>query len=88
MAREQNRGMGQSDHTLWALLKRGRYGVFHWYSRKHMHRHVLEFCGRFNAGHDTMDQINGLLTGMVGKRLTYKALVADNDLPAGARATV
>ena len=32
----------------WALLKRGYHGTYHWWSVKHMQRHVEEFSGRFN----------------------------------------
>ena len=49
MAREQNRGMGQSDHTLWSVLKRAHKGVFHKISPKHLQRYVTEFAGKLNA---------------------------------------
>ena len=89
MAREQNRGMGQSDHTLWAMMKRGYHGVYHKMSPKHMNRDLDEYTGRHNVReYDTEDQMAGLVAAMEGKRLTYKDLVACNGLNAGTRCSV
>ena len=35
---------------------------------------------------DTVDQMGYTAAAMVGKRLTYKALIAENGLASGARA--
>ena len=64
----------------WALMKRGYHGTYHWWSVKHMQRYVNEFAGRFNLRHQAPhDQLAPLVQGMVGKRLTYRELIA----PAG-----
>ena len=87
MARERNRGMGQSDHTLWAMLKRPHMCTFHKFSPKHLDRYVQEFAGRHNVWEqDTIQQNGSLRRGMEGKRLTYKALIQDNGLKSGTRA--
>lgn len=65
--------------SFWALLKRGYYGVFHHMSAAHLHRYVQEFSGRHNAGHDTLHNFDVVLTGIVGRRLTYKELTANGN---------
>ena len=64
--------------SVWALLKRGIYGTHHFVSRKHLHRYVNEVTFRLNEGNckiDTMDRLEALIRGAVGKRLMYKDLV-------------
>lgn len=87
-AREYVRDMAHTNgiESHWATLKRAHKGVFHKFSIKHLHRYVDEFSGRHNARNsDTIDQMQGVVAGMVGKRLTYDQLIADNGLPSGAR---
>jgi len=63
--------------SFWAVLKRGHYGIYHWFSAKHTQRYVDEFAFRQNEGSskiDTADRITALVRGMVGVRLTYKML--------------
>ena len=67
-----------SIESVWAVLKRGFYGIFHWFSRKHMQLYVDEFAFRLNEGnvrHDTVDRLQSLVKGVTGKRLTYRMLV-------------
>ena len=64
--------------SFWALLKRGYHGTYHHMSEKHLGRYVIEFSGRHNdRKRDTIDQMARIMQGMVGKRLTYRELVAD-----------
>ena len=64
--------------SFWAMFKRGYQGTFHHLSEKHLDRYVAEFAGRHNVRErDTVDQMSGLARGMVGKRLTYRELVAE-----------
>ena len=73
--------------SFWAMLKRGHQGIYHKFSPKHLDRYVTEFAGRHNDREaDTVDQMTGIVAGMVGKRLTYAGLIADNGLDSGARA--
>ena len=49
----------------------------HKLSPKHLDRYV--------RGLDTADQMAAVATGLVGKRLLYRQLIADNGLDSGAR---
>ena len=63
--------------SFWALLKRGYVGTHHWWSLPHLYRYVDEFAYRLNAGPDNNPPTMGrTLDGMVGKRLTYRQLIA------------
>ena len=72
--------------SFWATLKRAHKGVYHKMSPKHLQRYVNEFASRHNVRDaDTIDQMSGLIREMVGKRLMYRDLIADNGLASGAR---
>ena len=63
--------------SFWALLKRGYHGTFHHFSEKHLDRYVTEFAGRHNSRNaNTVDMMGDMVSGMVGKRLMYRELVA------------
>ena len=63
--------------SFWSLLKRAHKGVYHKISAKHLQRYVDEFAGRHGIRErDTLDQMNTVAAGMVGKRLHYRDLVA------------
>ena len=65
--------------SFWAMLKRGYHGIYHRMSAAHLDRYVNEFSGRHNIRkEDTVDQMVSITRGLVGKRLRYKDLVADN----------
>ncbi len=64
--------------SVWAVLKRGFYGVYHSFSEKHLQRYVDEFAYRLNQGNvrvKTMDRIDALLGKAVGVRMTYASLI-------------
>ena len=72
--------------SFWSVLKRAHKGVYHKFSPKHLHRYVGDFAGRHGVrGMDTRSQMGYLANAMIGKRLTYKALIAPNGLSSGAR---
>ena len=63
--------------SFWAVFKRAYHGVFHQVSPKHLHRYVSQFAEKHNMREmDTMEQMEHVVAGMVGKRLMYKDLVA------------
>ncbi len=67
-------------------LERGTKDVFHKFGKKHLQRYVEEFSARHNArNRDTLDVMQGVVSGMVGKQLRYADLTADNGLASGAR---
>ena len=73
--------------SLWSMLKRAHKGTFHKLSPKHLDRYVQEFAGRHNLREqDTIDQLGSLQSGMEGKRLRYRTLIAANGLYSAARA--
>ncbi len=73
-----------SIESVFALLKRGHYGIFHQWSKKHLKRYIDEFVFRLNAknlpaflpNEETcgINFIRLLVGGMEGRRLTYEAL--------------
>lgn len=79
-AKEFVDGMAHTNgiESVWALLKRGFYGVYHQFSIKHLQRYVNEFTYRLNEGNcrvHTVDRIDALLCKSIGRRVTYAALI-------------
>ena len=67
--------------SVWALLKRAFYGIFHNFTEKHTQLYVNECAFRLNEGnckYDTVDRLKALTQSMRGKRLTYKMLTSGN----------
>ena len=65
--------------SVWALMKRGYKGVYHHWSKKHLHRYIDEFSFRLDKGNcsiDTMDRVRSLVQGSENKRLTYEDLIS------------
>ena len=61
--------------SMWAPIKRGYKGTFHWMSRTHLHRYVTEFVAHNNARRlATVDHMALLVLGGEGKRLPWKEL--------------
>ncbi len=86
--KEYVNGMAHTNgiESFWALLKRGYHGVYHKMSAKHLGRYVDEFAGRHNIRElDTIEQMSYFVDKMIGKRLTYAALIAENGLASGSR---
>ncbi len=62
--------------SYWALLKRGYFGVFHYFSAKHINRYVAEFSMRWNMGQLPQTQrLDSMLESASGLRLTYADLI-------------
>lgn len=63
--------------SFWSMFKRAYIGTFHRMSVKHLPRYVAEFEGRHNGrDRDTIDQMTDWVSGLVGKRLMYRDLIA------------
>ena len=63
--------------SFWSMLKRAHKGTFHRLSAKHLRRYVNEFAGRHNIrDQDTIDQMQDVVAGLIGRRLLYRDLVA------------
>ena len=78
-AGEYVRGMAHTNglESHWALFKRGIDGTYHHISVKHLPRYSLEFEGRHNARPmDTERQMEGMVKGANGRRMTYAGLIA------------
>jgi transposase-like protein len=80
-AGEYRQGLASTNgiESVWAVLKRGIYGVYHKVSKKHLGRYVDEFAFRLNDGdvkRHTLDRLDSLVLAVVGKRLTYEGLTA------------
>ena len=62
--------------SFWATLKRAHDGVYHHFSKKHLHRYINEFAGRHNNRPlDTIDQMTRMVVRGVGKYLPYATLI-------------
>lgn len=65
--------------SVFAVMKRGLHGVYHHASPKHLHRYVDEFAFRLGEGdvsNHTMQRLAALFNAAIGRRLTYKDLIA------------
>ena len=81
MGGEYSRGPVSTNgvESVWALLKRGIYGVYHQVSAKHLDRYVSEVSFRLNAGavkQHTLARLDSFVAAVDGKRLTYSRLTA------------
>ncbi len=59
-----------------SIFKRGMRGVYQHCQKKHLHRYLAEFDFRYSnraaLGYNDADRTDALLSGIVGKRLTYQ----------------
>ena len=65
-----------SAEGFFGIFKRGMKGIYQHCSEKHLHRYLAEFDHRYNhrvkLGFNDDDRANRALSGIVGKRLTYR----------------
>jgi hypothetical protein len=58
-----------------SIFKRGMKGVYQFCGEQHLHRYLAEFEFRYNnrvaLGCNDADRADALLSGIIGKRLTY-----------------
>ena len=59
-----------------SIFKRGMRGIYQHCREKHLHRYLAEFdfrySNRMNLGCDDVERADRILSGIVGKRLTYQ----------------
>ena len=69
------------------IFKRGMKGIYQHCDEKHLHRYLSEFDFRYNtreaSGYNDQDRAAKLLSGVVGKRLTYKTTGAEKHAQEG-----
>jgi transposase-like protein len=68
-----------SIESVWAVLKRGVYGVYHKVTPKHLSRYLNEFSFRLNEGNvkrHSLERLDSMVAAVSGKRLTYAGLIA------------
>ena len=68
-----------SAESMWALLKRGLYGVWHKASRKHLHRYINEATFRLNEANckvHTLNRLAAFTDKAFRRHLTYRRLIA------------
>jgi transposase-like protein len=59
--------------SVFALLKRGHYGIFHQLSKKHLNRYCTEFAFRWKHRKTSDGQrMVAAINGSIGKRLMYR----------------
>ena len=64
-----------SVESVWAVLKRGYKGVYHWWSVKHTPRYLAEFEARMNmAEMSSRQRVDAMIRQAVGRKLTYAEL--------------
>jgi len=66
-----------SIESVWAVMKRGLYGVYHHAEDKHLGRYAREFAFRLNQGNvkrHTIQRLDSLIDAVAGKRVTYREL--------------
>ena len=63
-----------------SIFKRGMRGIYQHCGENHLHRYLAEFEFRYNnrvaLGCNDADRADTLLSGIVGKRLTYQTVGA------------
>jgi len=63
-----------SVESMWSLLKRAFYGIYHKFSIEHLPKYVAESVFRLNEGHckyQTMQRVDAIASYCIGKRLTW-----------------
>ncbi len=66
--------------NFWSLLKRALHGTYVSVATFHLERYLDEQCFRYNNRHDNdAGRFNRVLSAVLGKRLTWRVLTAQDD---------
>jgi transposase-like protein len=81
-AKQWVNGMASTNEAemMWALLKRGFYGIYHKFSVEHLPKYIAESVFRLNEGHckhQTMERVGAIVNYCKGKRLTYAECIGE-----------
>ena len=64
--------------SFWSMFKRSYTGTFHKLSKKHLQRYISEFAARRSLRQlDTAELMANVVSGLVGRRVLYRDLMAD-----------
>ena len=62
--------------SFWAIVKRGYYGIYHKWSKKHLQRYIDEYSSRYNLRNvPAMARVSVAVLGGMNKHLSYKELI-------------
>jgi ISXO2-like transposase domain len=68
-----------------SIFKRGMKGIYQHCGEQHLHRYLAEYEFRYNNrianGVDDRQRADAALTGITGKRLTYRSAYEQGPLP-------
>lgn len=68
------------------MLNRTHEGAFHKIGPEHLNRYMQEFTGNHNVREQgTVAKMTALVSGLVGKRIMYRDLIADQGQLSGTR---
>lgn len=82
-----NKASTNGVESVWALLKRAFYGIYHRFSIEHLPKYISESVFRLNEGsckYLTMERIDAIANYCVGKRLTWAECTRHPDAQAMA----
>ena len=72
--------------SFWSMLNRAHEGAFHKIGPEHLNRYMQEFTGNHNVREQgTVAKMTALVSGLVGNRIMYRDLIADQGQLSGTR---
>jgi transposase-like protein len=66
---------------LWAVMKRGIFGIYHRVTAKHLQAYCHEYCFRYNTRKIKDSERFTLSLGQLNGRLKYKDLISEKESP-------
>lgn len=70
----------QNIENFWSIFKRGYVGIYHYMSKKHLHRYCTEFGYRYNTRQQaSVERFENALRKVSSARITYNKLIGKQD---------